>query len=207
MTSGKVRLELGSGTGGLTRFLTSRPFLVASDIESIYLQNLRERYHFWEGIKVCELDLNQKEWTGVPEAPFDTIVASDVLEHIKDDLPVLHNSFTLLQPGGQIVLIVPAGPCLFGAIDAAIGYYRRYGRAELRQKLIAAGYTGVRCHYMNALGVPGWYLNSRLLRRRRVPMLQSRLFNLLIPVQARLEALLHPPFGLSLVAVGRKPCD
>jgi glycosyltransferase involved in cell wall biosynthesis len=201
---GQCVLELGSGTGGLTRYLASRHLLVASDIEPVYLRKLRARYRYWEGIQVCELDLDQKDWTGLPAVPFDTVVASNVLEHIQDDLRVIHNAYAVLRPGGRVVLIVPAGPRLLGAIDGAIGHYRRYSRAELCEKLSAAGFTVVRCHYMNVLGVPGWYLNSRLLGRRRVPMLQSRLFNLLVPLQARLEALFHPPLGLSLVAVGRK---
>jgi hypothetical protein len=107
-----------------------------------------------------------------------------------------------------VVLIVPAGPYLVGAIDEAIGHYRRYSHAELCEKLATTGFTVVRCHYchyMNVLGLVGWYLNSRQLSRRRVPMLQSRLFDLLVPLQAQLEALFHLALGLSLVAVGRKP--
>ncbi|HSF30536.1 MAG TPA: glycosyltransferase [Candidatus Tectomicrobia bacterium] len=201
---GQCVLELGSGTGGLTRYLASRPLLVASDIEPVYLRKLRERFHCWEGIQVCELDLDQEDWPELPKAPFDTVVASNVLEHIKDDLHVLRNAYRLLQPGGQVVLIVPAGLYLFGAIDTAIGHYRRYSRAELCEKLAEAGFTVVRCDYMNVLGVPGWYLNSHVLGRRRVPMLQSRLFDLLVPLQERLEALFRAPLGLSLVGVGRK---
>lgn len=202
---GKWVLELGSGIGGLTRYLASRPFLVVSDITPFYLSKLCERYHGWEGIQVCQLDLDEEDWSGLPEAPFDTVVASNVLEHIRDDLRVLRKAYTLLQPNGQVVLIVPAGPQLYGPIDAAIGHYRRYNRAELCEKLEAVGFTVMRCHHVNLLGIVGWYLNSRLLGRRKVPTLQSKLFDLLVPLQAWLEDMYHPPTGLSLVAVGRKP--
>ena len=202
---GNYVLELGAGSGGLTRYLTSRPFLVASDIQPTYLRKLRERYHGWEGVQVCALDLDQQRWTGLPEVPFDTVVASNVLEHIKDDGRVLRNAHAVLQPGGRMILIVPAGPSLFGQIDVAIGHYRRYSQAELCNKLRAAGLDVVRCQHMNFLGIVGWYLNSRLLRRQRVPALQSRLFDLLVPLQAALEGLRPPPIGLSLVAVARKP--
>jgi glycosyltransferase involved in cell wall biosynthesis len=202
---GKCVLELGSGTGGLTRYLTNRPFVLASDSQPVYLQKLHERYDGWEGVQVCELDLDQKEWISLPRMPFDTVVASNVLEHIQEDRRVLGNAHAVLQPGGQVVLIVPAGPFLFGQIDVAIGHYRRYSRAELCNKLEAAGFTVVRCQYMNLLGIVGWYVNSRLLRRRRVPPLQSRLFDLLVPLAARLEDFRHPQIGLSLVAIGVKP--
>ena len=58
--------------------------------------------------------------------------------------------------------------------------------------------------YFNALGVPGWYLNARLLRRRSVPGLQAHINAYLVPV-LRLERRLHLPLGMSLLAVGRRP--
>jgi hypothetical protein len=53
------------------------------------------------------------------------------------------------------------------------------------------------------MGVVGWYLNSVLLRRTRVPSFQLQLQNLLVPL-LRAEAAVPLPFGLSLVAVGRR---
>ena len=52
------------------------------------------------------------------------------------------------------------------------------------------------------LGVAGWFLNARLLRRRTVPGLQARLNDRLVPL-LRLERRLSPPFGMSLLAIGR----
>jgi len=56
--------------------------------------------------------------------------------------------------------------------------------------------------YFNLIGVPGWYLNARLLRRRSVPGLQARMNDRLVPL-LRLERRLRPPIGMSLLAVGR----
>ena len=57
--------------------------------------------------------------------------------------------------------------------------------------------------FFNRLGVVGWYLNSVLLRRTRVPNFQLQLQNLLVPL-LRAEAAVPLPFGLSLVAVARR---
>ena len=52
------------------------------------------------------------------------------------------------------------------------------------------------------LGVAGWFLNARILRRRTVPGLQARMNDRLVPL-LRLEQRLRPPIGMSLLAVAR----
>jgi glycosyltransferase involved in cell wall biosynthesis len=201
---GQCVLELGAGSGRLTRFLTRRHYVVATEREPGYLRALRERYQWWEGVEVAELDPDQEQWRGLPEAPFDTAVACHVLEHAEDDERLLRNIHQILQPGGKIVVVVPARPGLFGSIDQALGHYRRYQRAELRAKLSGNGFEILRCVPLDLLGVLGWYVNGRLLRRRTLPSVQARLFDWLVPLQARIEARFPPPTGLSLVAVGVK---
>jgi hypothetical protein len=61
-----------------------------------------------------------------------------------------------------------------------------------------------RTQFFNRLGVVGWYVNSVLLKRTKVPGFQLRVQNLLVPV-LRAEAALPLPFGLSLIAVARRP--
>ena len=55
---------------------------------------------------------------------------------------------------------------------------------------------------LNVLGLLGWLVNARLLRRDLLPRGQVRMMNRLIPL-LDLERRLHPPVGLSLVAVAR----
>jgi hypothetical protein len=102
-----------------------------------------------------------------------------------------------------VVLIVPALPALYGAIDRAIGHLRRYSRAELEGKLAAAGFAVEHVRYFNVPGAIGWWLNARVLRRRTVPGFQAHLGDLLVPL-LRLERRLRPGFGMSLLAVGRR---
>ena len=60
-----------------------------------------------------------------------------------------------------------------------------------------------RLEWLNLLGIPGWYLNSRLLRRRSVPGMQVRLYDRLAPLLARAESVFRLPIGMSLLAVAR----
>jgi hypothetical protein len=108
-----------------------------------------------------------------------------------------------LVPGGRLLLLVPAHRRLYGAIDRAIDHHRRYGRAGLAALLEETGFRVEHTVFFNRLGVLGWYLNSVVLRRTRVPSLQLRLQNALVPL-LRAEAALPLPFGLSLVAVARR---
>jgi len=58
--------------------------------------------------------------------------------------------------------------------------------------------------YFNRSGILGWYLNSKIFRRKRLPSFQLRIYNLLVPV-FKIEELLPLPFGTSLVAIAEKP--
>src|SRR5205085_10274801 len=135
---------------------------------------------------------------GLPQGTFDTVVCSNVLEHIEDDVGALAALRALLAPGGRIVLVVPALRPLHGSIDKAIGHHRRYVREEIAAKLARAGLGVEHVRYFNVLGVAGWFLNARVLRRRSVPGFQARVNDRLVPL-LRLERWLRPPLGMSLL--------
>ena len=54
---------------------------------------------------------------------YDTVICSNVLEHIEDDVRALRNIRTLLKPGGRLLLYVPATPRLYCAIDRHVGHH------------------------------------------------------------------------------------
>ena len=138
-----------------------------------------------------------------PRERLDTVVCLNVLEHIEDDRVTLRRLHDALVPGGRLVLLVPAHQWLYGAIDRAIDHYRRYERAGLVSRIEEAGFRVEHTAFFNRLGVLGWYVNSVLLRRTRVPGFQLRLQNLLVPL-LRAESALPLPFGMSLIAVARR---
>ena len=109
-----------------------------------------------------------------------------------------------LEPGGRLILLVPAHRSLYGSIDRAIGHYRRYERIELERLLTEVGFEIEDLFHVNATSLPGWYLNGRILHRESVPGLQARLADRLVPLY-RLERRLNLPFGLSAIAFARRP--
>jgi glycosyltransferase involved in cell wall biosynthesis len=199
---GRRIVEVGSGTGVMTRYLATRERVVATDIDPQYVELLARTFAGNPNVEVRALDLARLAEDGLPRGSFDTVVCANVLEHVEDDAGALRAMRDLLVPGGRVVLIIPALRQLYGTIDKAIGHYRRYTRDEIEGKLAAAGLAVEHVSYFNLIGVPGWYLNARLLGRRSVPGVQARMNDRLVPL-LRLERRFRPPVGMSLLAVGR----
>src|SRR6185295_9470184 len=107
-------------TGVITRYLATRERVVATDVDPDYLELLRRTYAGKPNVEVRALDLAQLAGDGLPRGTFDTVVCSNVLEHVEDDAGALSALRGLLTPGGRIVLVVPALRPLYGSIDRAI---------------------------------------------------------------------------------------
>jgi hypothetical protein len=108
-----------------------------------------------------------------------------------------------LIPGGKLALLVPAHQVLYGAFDYALGHYRRYEKGELMRKLEQVGFLVRRIKFFSLAAVLPWLINGRLLKRAYMPMRQANLADRLVPL-LKLERLIGPPFGLSLIAIGEK---
>jgi SAM-dependent methyltransferase len=201
---GQRVLEVGAGTGNLTRFLKDRDAVLATDIDPRYTELLSRRFEQASNVAVADFELGAALPAAVAERRFDTIVCLNVLEHVADDRGALARLYDVLDPGGRLILLVPAHRGLYGSIDRAIGHYRRYERAELERLLPEVGFRIEKLFHVNATSIPGWYLNGRVLRRDSVPGLQARLADRLVPIY-RLERRLEIPFGLSMIAFARRP--
>jgi glycosyltransferase involved in cell wall biosynthesis len=199
---GRRVLEVGAGTGLLTRYLSTRERVLATELDPEYVDLLRRTFADSPNVEIRALDLAHLAENGIPHRTFDTVVCSNVLEHIEDDGAALAAMHDVLVPGGRVVLIVPAIQALYGTIDRAIHHHRRYSREDLTAKLEGAGLAVEHLSYFNMLGVPGWYLNSRVLKRQSVPGVQARINDWLVP-WLRVERRFGPPVGMSLLAVAR----
>jgi glycosyltransferase involved in cell wall biosynthesis len=195
-------LEIGSGTGLMTKYLAGKTQVTATDIDRDYVELLGRTFAHNPNVEVRHLDLATLATDGIPKQTFDTVVCSNVLEHIEDDGAALSSIRDVLEPGGRVVLIIPAVKGIYGEIDRAIHHYRRYSRDEIQTKLRAAGLQVEHLSYFNMLGIPGWWLNAVVLRRRAVPGFQAKVNDFLVP-WLRLERGFGPPVGMSLLAVGR----
>jgi SAM-dependent methyltransferase len=135
----------------------------------------------------------------------DTVVAVNVMEHVRDDGAFLADAYRLLSPGGHALLFVPALPAIYGSLDEAFEHYRRYTKGVLVDRLRGAGFAPVSVAYTNLPGVLAWWTSGRLLRRKTVSARDARLYDRwMIPWISRLERVWAPPLGQSLIAIARK---
>ena len=195
-------LELGAGIGNLTVFLAPRTArYIATDTDREHLCELRSRVNRRTNIEIAVCDFSDPAATSQFHESVDTVICLNVLEHIEKDVESLANIRSYLRAGGVAIILVPQGPQAFGAMDEVLEHKRRYTAEELRNKMAAAGFRVERMITFNRITWPGWYLNSRILRRRTLSRLQLWLFDLLVPIWRRIDDRLPWP-ATSLIAIG-----
>ena len=129
----------------------------------------------------------------------------NVLEHIEDDVAALRAFKDVLEPGGHVLIYVPAIQAAYGPLDAELGHHRRYSKRTLARAFASAGLDLDVLRYSNPIGLLGWMFNARVTKTTPHSRTQVKLYETLVaPWALPLERLVAPPIGLSLVAVGRR---
>ncbi|MDR1969338.1 MAG: class I SAM-dependent methyltransferase [Burkholderiaceae bacterium] len=128
-------VEMGAGTGGMTRIFIDRRFHGAChDLGGDSRQMMRENLAaVADRIHVPE-DLSE-----LAPASFDNLFAFEVLEHIQADTDVMRQWMRYLKPGGRVLVSVPAHQKKFGRSDEITGHVRRYEKQELHRLLENVG--------------------------------------------------------------------
>lgn len=208
----RALFDIGCGSGGLLAFLGESGVALAGacDVYPESLALVRQR------VSAPLLLVDEGRFPPL-DAGHSLLGLFDVLEHIDDDLGTLRHLVEVLEPGGVLVLTVPAHPFLFDEMDEIAHHRRRYRRAELRGKLRAAGFRVLRLAHFMAPLVPlvalRWLLRMLpgrgTLERRKVELSVIPGVNGVVRELLRLERPLVRrgllPFGSSLIAVAEKP--
>ena len=195
-------LEIGAGVGQITELLRQNPeirHLLAIEPDAALCREFRKSF---PGQPLIEGTIHA---LGGDEV-WDSLVSINVLEHIREDERELADYSRLLQrEKGRICLFVPARQEIYAPIDRDFGHYRRYSKAELRGKLLKAGFEVLRLDYFNWVGYFAWWLNFCVRKQRHFEIRLVRLFDRVIfpCVYAFESRVFAPPFGQSLIAVAR----
>ncbi len=140
--------------------------------------------------------------------PHGLIGIFDVLEHIEDDQGQLNRLYAALEPGGALVITVPASMILWSTHDVQNQHFRRYSYSSLIRVVEAAGFRVRFVSYWNTILYP-----LALLARGTgnsgessfsMPRFIDQLFYSCIAFESFLMRWIPLPIGVSLVLVATK---
>jgi SAM-dependent methyltransferase len=203
-------VEVGAGTGSFSELILTRPVETLSLVEPS-----REMYRLLvENVRALQTTARIETYNavfgdvaeriGANERP-DSIIYVNVLEHIADDEAELRAIHRTLAERGRVFIFVPALRWLYGSLDREIGHHRRYTRPELLEKCRGAGFRVLKSTFFDSTGVLPWWIKYRLLGSRTMEPGVVKLYDrFAVPLVKRMEALVSPPIGKSLLLVAEK---
>jgi SAM-dependent methyltransferase len=198
-------LEIGAGIGTFSARLLDAgadPLLLVEP-EAAFAAELRQRFGGDARVEVAEETLPESPAVRSRARSFRYALCQNVLEHIEDDGAVLAAVVDALEPGGELAILVPAHPFLFGRLDRRFGHFRRYTRDGVRALIAGAGAELTDLRSFNTLGVPGWWIAGRT-ELLDISEGSLRAYEALLRAWRPVEEVLKPALGLSLVARARK---
>jgi SAM-dependent methyltransferase len=152
-----------------------------------------------------------------PDASVDRVIASEVLEHIPDDVTAMAELARVLKPGGRVAVTVPRyGPericwALSDEYHANEGgHIRIYTKPVVRTRLASAGLRPGDSHHAHALHAPFWWLKCAVGVDRDTALVRAYHRLLVWDLTERpwltraAERVLDPLFGKSLVVYADK---
>jgi len=150
-----------------------------------------------------------------PDNFSDATIALDLLEHLENDLLGLKELKRITQPGGYIILNVPAFWFLFSDWDQAVGHRRRYNRKQLKALTEDTDLEIVFIRYVNSLPFLPIFLYRQLrsglglgkgerLEDKLPPLWLNQLLLKAFIAQGK-RGSVSLPFGVSLFAILEKP--
>ena len=203
-------LDAGCGTGAaMTTYLADYGMVTGVDLYSQALEFCRKR-NAPRLARASVLDL--------PFAPasFDLVTSFDVLYEraVSNEVTALTEFFRVLTPRGYVLLRLPAYDWLRGQHDKRVHTNRRYTKKLVRELLEQSGFFVEHVSYANTLLFPLAVI-KRLSERIFPPKDEqsdlavnagffNSVFKNILASEAPFVANTGLPYGLSVIAVGRK---
>lgn len=195
----KTILDVGCGDGLFFRRL--QQFGEVEGVEPV-ADVIDPRNTFRQHIHVGFFDENFQ-----PKKKYSLILMLDVLEHLDDPLAALRRAYALLQPGGLLLITVPAFPTLWTSHDELNHHHVRYTRSSLAKEAESSDLKIVEARYFFF-----WLFVAKLAARIKegfvgstpaIPKIPSPALNRFLYWICRMEETLFGalpiPFGGSLL--------
>lgn len=125
--------DVGCGTGLITRYLPKNS--IGLDINP---RNLEKAAKYAPDIKFIEGDIEKLPF---PDKNFDTVICTEILEHLLDPLKAIKEIKRILKNGGVLIGSVPSNGILWKLrfLSSTCGtkepYHKHYSKPEIEQLL------------------------------------------------------------------------
>ena len=199
-------LEIGCGSGGNLRLLSSFGKLHAMELDGDALEAAKSR-------KICEVRKGSLPADVPFTEKFDLICLFDVLEHIDDEHAALCRIQGMLTPNGRLLLTVPAFMSLWSAHDRALNHKRRYRRDQVTGIVRKAAFGISYSTYFNTILFPcialARFFNNLFVEKQEDDLeMPSDTVNSLLCRILSSETIFIPglslPFGVSILVLAEK---
>lgn len=202
-------LDAGCGTGGVIEYLRDYGHVSACDYSEQALRFCRSRHHE----RLARASVMALPYS---DAQFDLITSFDVLctNGVRDDEIALREFARVLKPDGLLLVRLPAYDWLRGRHDVKVEMRHRYHARELKDKLQRNGLEPIHISYANMFLFPIALvkrLSERILPAQEGSDLTigtgplNGIMRAVLRFEAPFVARTRLPFGLTLVALGRRP--
>ncbi len=199
---GQQVAEVGAGIGSVSKLLLERPLVQLTSFEPS--RNLYPRL--------------EETLRGEPRATprscffherdkserFDSVVYLNVLEHIADDRSEVAAVYEALNPGGYLLIFVPALQWLYSEFDQQLEHYRRYSPRSLARPVVEAGFEIRLLKYFDIAGILPWFVMCKLFRTPPGGRSVALYDKIVVPAMQIAEGILSPPMGKNLLLVARR---
>lgn len=158
-------------------------------------------------IRIAPFDQNFR-----PSKSYSLVLMLDVLEHIENPVEALRHAYSLLEPGGALLVTVPAFQSLWTHHDAINHHHTRYRRKTLDPLLRQAGFSILEERYWFQWIWPvklALRLSEKLLHRPSAiesvpPAWINQLLYRISRIEHRTLGAVGVPFGTTLMSFCRK---
>ncbi len=199
-------MEIGIGHGGFYGYFEGIKNYLGLDIDSKLIEECRLKNPSAEYI---EFDIASKGFLEeLGSRRFDSVLCVNVLEHIPEESQALENMLNVIQPGGFLLLFVPAFEGLYTDMDRLAGHERRYTFESLQKSIPMDQCVIEKMEYFNPIGGVGWWAN-RFASHKNLDSssINSQIIffdKWILPVSRAINFFTRSFFGQSIVCVLRK---